>query len=189
LVDGDIPRRPPGRLTEIRSGAEGSTGMAEHHHPYAGLLGGAGQRRAQLADQRGRQRVAVVRRIQCDPGDAGVFGVADQGGHQYDRGRPSEVCATKLRIISRLIGAIRASRELVIAAAMPYSLVNPLPPRDCTAWSTARAEASPAAYLAMLAASAAPAPSPRSYSAAAFCIISLANSISMWFCASGCAKP
>ena len=81
---------------------------------------------------------------------------------QYDRGRPSEVCATKLRIISRLTGAIRDSRDADSIAAKPYSWLSPLPPCECTAWSTARADASPAAYLAMFAASAAPPSSPAS---------------------------
>ena len=44
-------------------------------------------------------------------------------------------------------------------------------------------------YLVMLAASAAPKSSPASYSVAAFCIISLASSSSMWICASGCEMP
>ncbi len=47
-------------------------------------------------------------------------------------------------------------------AATPYSWDRPLPPIDCTAWSTALVEASPAAYLAMFAASAAPMSSPAS---------------------------
>ena len=57
---------------------------------------------------------------------------------------------------------MRANFDTVTAAAMPYSLVNPLPPNDWTAWSTARTDASPAAYLAMFAASAAPMSSPPS---------------------------
>src|SRR5262249_53150140 len=134
----------------------------EHDSPDPGLLGGIGEALVQLVDQRSGQGVAVVRRVQREPGDTSLDGVVDECGHQYERGRPSEVCATKLRTISRLTGAMRASFEAVTAAAMPYSLVNPLPPRHWTAWSTARTDASPAAYLAMFAASAAPASSPAS---------------------------
>ncbi len=54
----------------------------------------------------------------------------DQCGHQYDRGRPSEVWATKLSTISRLTGAIRDNLDMVSAEAMPYSLVRPFPPSD-----------------------------------------------------------
>jgi len=55
------------------------------------------------------------------------------GPRQYDRGRPSEVCATKLSTISRLTGAIRDSRDDASMAASPYSWERPLPPSDCTA--------------------------------------------------------
>ena len=48
----------------------------------------------------------------------------------------------KLSTISRLTGAMRASREPTSMAATPYSWESPLPPMDCTAWSTARVEAS-----------------------------------------------
>jgi MFS family permease len=51
------------------------------------------------------------------------------------------------------------------------------------------AMASPAAYLAMFAASPASLSRPESYKAAAFWVISRASSISMWIFASGCARP
>ena len=70
--------------------------------------------------------------------------------------------ATKLRIISRLTGAIRPARVATRRPAMPYSWVIPLPPWVCTARSAASQAASAAAYLAMLAASPAPMSSPAS---------------------------
>ena len=70
--------------------------------------------------------------------------------------------ATKLRIISRLTGAIRPARAATSRPAMPYSWVIPLPPWVCTARSAASQAASAAAYLAMLAASPAAMSSPAS---------------------------
>ena len=81
---------------------------------------------------------------------------------QYDFGSPSECIATKLRIISRLTGAIRVVRAATRRPATPYSWVMPLQPWVCTATSAAWQAASPAAYLAMLAASPAPNSSPAS---------------------------
>src|SRR4029077_16445088 len=155
-VDGDIAGVTPRSLSEIRSCAERSAGVVEHDGPDPGFFGGVSEALVQLVDQRGGQGIAVVRRIQREPGDAALDGVVNECGHQYERGRPREVCATKLSTISRLTGAMRASFDAVTAAAMPYSLVSPLPPSDWTAWSTARTDASAAAYLAMFAASAAP---------------------------------
>src|SRR5699024_11608419 len=47
---------------------------------------------------------------------------------QYDLGRPRFYCATKLRTISRLTGAIRESREPASICTRPYSSARPLPP-------------------------------------------------------------
>ena len=60
--------------------------------------------------------------------------------------------ATKLRIISRLTGAIRPARTPPSSVATPYSVVMPLPPWTWIAVSTARVAASEVAYFAMLAA-------------------------------------
>ena len=60
----------------------------------------------------GGQRVAVVRRVQRQPRDAARRRrYSTRVVHQYDRGRPSDVCATKLSTISRLTGAMRPSRD------------------------------------------------------------------------------
>ena len=59
----------------------------------------------------------------------------------------------KLSTISRLTGAIRDSREPASICTRPYSLASPFPPWVWMARSTALQTASPAAYLAMLAAS------------------------------------
>ena len=60
-----------------------------------GVLGAdetqVGEPLPELGDKRGGQRVVVVRRVQRQPGDGAVDGVADHGVHQYDRGRPSDV--------------------------------------------------------------------------------------------------
>ena len=49
-------------------------------------------------------------------------------GPQYDLGSPNECWATKLRIISRLTGAIRSSRAMPHKSARPNSVDIPLPP-------------------------------------------------------------
>jgi len=66
----------------------------------------------------------------------------------------------KLRTISRLIGAIRLSRDEARAWTRPYSSARPLPPWVWMAWSTALQAASAPAYFAMLAASPAASRSP-----------------------------
>src|SRR5262249_58802022 len=106
-------------------------GMAEHHRPHRRVVGGLTKPLVQLLDQSRGQRVAVVRGIQRDTCGGPLDCVVDV--HQYERGRPSDVWATKLSTISRLTGAMRANRDAVTAAAMPYSFVNPFPPSDCTA--------------------------------------------------------
>ncbi len=77
-VDGHVAGIPACSFSQIRSGAEGSAGMAENHGPHSGLLCGVGEALVQLVDQRGGQRVAVVRRIQREPGDAAFDGVVDE---------------------------------------------------------------------------------------------------------------
>ena len=77
-VDGDVAGIAACGLGEIGARAERAAGVAEHHRPHAGLVGGVGQALVQLLDQRGGQRVAVVRRVQRQPRDAAVDGVVDQ---------------------------------------------------------------------------------------------------------------
>ncbi len=107
----------------------------------------------QLLDERGGQRVVVVRGVQRQPGDPALavrIGPVPTsvGPHSSKTAAgPARSARRSSRIISRLTGAMRASRDAVSTDAMPYSLVSPLPPSDCTAWSTARTEASPAAYV------------------------------------------
>ena len=79
-VDGDVAGVTPRGLGEIGSRAERSAGVVEHDGPHPGLLGGVGQALVQLVDQRGGQRVAVVRRVQREPGDAALDGVVDECG-------------------------------------------------------------------------------------------------------------
>src|SRR6516225_9632841 len=116
--------------------------MAEHQRAHRGVGCRLTEPVVQLLDQRRGQRVAVVRGVQRDARGGPLDRVVDvlsalrasaHPGPQYERGRPSEVWATKLSTISRLTGAMRANRDAAKAAAMPYSFVNPFPPNDCTA--------------------------------------------------------
>ena len=65
---------PPASL-EIRTGAERSAGVPEHHHPHRRVRGGIAQPLMQLSDQRGGQRVAVVGRVQRQPRERASAGV------------------------------------------------------------------------------------------------------------------
>ncbi len=76
-VDGHIPGVPAGRLTEVGSRAERRSGVPEHHHPRPGR-DGIVDAAVQLFDQRGGQRVVVVRGVQRQPGDPALEPVADQ---------------------------------------------------------------------------------------------------------------
>ena len=67
------PPRPDPPLVDRRAfakvgaRAERVPGVAEHHGPHRGIVGRVAQTLMQLADQRRRQRVAVVRRVQRQP--------------------------------------------------------------------------------------------------------------------------
>src|SRR6185437_8057811 len=106
---------------------------------------------------------------------------------QYDRGRPRECWATKLKIISRLTGATRCNRAAPQRVARPYSVARPLPPWVWMASSSACRQASAAENLAMLEASLAF--SPWSCSQAAFWAISRASSMLILARASGWDTP
>src|SRR5664279_2861164 len=111
-------------------------------------------------------------------------------GAQYDLGSPRECWATKLRIISRLTGAMRSRRAMPHRSASPYSVDMPLPPWVWMAWSGAARVASAAAYFAMLAASPAAAVSPaKSHSQAALSVISRASSTLILAVANGWEIP
>ena len=66
------PGSPPGGFREIGARAEGSAGVAEDDGAHPGFLGGVGEALVQLVDQRGRQRVAVVRGVQREAGDVAL---------------------------------------------------------------------------------------------------------------------
>ena len=66
---GHVERVAPAGLAQVRPGAEGAAGVPEHHHPHRRIRGGVTQPLMQLGDQRGRQRVAVMRRVQRQPGE------------------------------------------------------------------------------------------------------------------------
>ncbi|BBX46226.1 hypothetical protein GCM10009641_48120 [Mycobacterium cookii] len=67
---------------EIGAGTERVAGVAEHHGPHRRVVRGITQALMQLADQRGRQRVAVVWRIQRQPRHMAVDAVFDYPVHQ-----------------------------------------------------------------------------------------------------------
>src|SRR5664280_1138713 len=124
------------------------------------------------------------------PGVGTTPTVGTLGFAQYERGSPSECWATKLRIISRLTGAIRSRRAMPHRSASPYSEDMPLPPWVWMDWSSAARVASAAAYLAMLAASPASGVLPaKSHSHAALSVISRASSTSIFALASGWEMP
>ena len=77
-VDGEVTGIAAHGLGQIGSGTERSAGVVQHHRAHTGLLGGVGQTLAQLVDQFGGQRVAVVRRIQRQASDTALDGVMDQ---------------------------------------------------------------------------------------------------------------
>ena len=68
-----------GLLPEVGPGAERLAGVREHHGPDRGVRTGGGQVLAERPDQRGGERVAVLRAVQGQRGDAAVDGVVN--GH------------------------------------------------------------------------------------------------------------
>ncbi len=155
------PRRPSGR------GDRGGRAHRGHRH-----RGGQVRRRRRPALRRARspsRRDARLSRTWAGAASAGP---------------------TKLRIISRLTGAVRMRRANPHMSARPNSDDMPFPPWVWMAWSSAASAASAAAYLAMLAASpATPASAPESQAHAAFWHMRRASSTSILALASGWEIP
>ena len=56
--------------------------MAQHDRPHRRVIGRCVQSVPQLRDKACRQSVAIVRRVQCEPGDRAIYVMVDESvGH------------------------------------------------------------------------------------------------------------